>query len=157
MHPFEAEFFGVQYKGPFEAFSQTIMSASFCAGLAWIAGEVSYTGMNRFQDPGINGLLHQIHVVPDIDCQRYQPKLDLTLADGRILHWEEETPQDAYNLNWESAIEIVQVISREMKIPEHAFEMLVENIKSLDEAQNPTSLIDLACELVSLAHGQTSS
>ena len=133
------------------------MSASFCAGLAWIAGEVSYEGMNRFHDPDINGLLDRIHVVPDIDCQRYQPKLYLTLADGQTLHWREETPQDAYDLNWESAIEMVQVISREMKIPKHAFKMLVENIKLLDEAQDPSSLIDLACELVGLVHCQTSS
>ena len=157
MHPFEAEFFGVQYKGPFEAFPQTIMSASFCAGLAWIAGEVSYEGMNRFHDPGINGLLDRIHVVPNIDCQRYQPKLYLTLADGQTLHWREETPQDAYDLNWESALEMVQVISREMKIPEHAFKMLVDNIKLLDDAKDPSSLIDLACELVGLVHCQTSS
>ena len=157
MHPFEAEFFGVQYKGPFEAFPQTIMSAPFCAGLAWIAGEASYEGMNRFHDPGINGLLDQIHVVPDIDCQRYQPKLYLTLADGQILHWREETPQDAYNLDWQSAVEMVQVISREMKIPEHAFKTLVENIKCLDDAKDLSFLIDLACELVGLAHCQTSS
>ncbi|MGQ0674789.1 MAG: MmgE/PrpD family protein, partial [Rhodospirillales bacterium] len=38
MHPFEADFYGVRFAGPFRTFPQSFMSAPFCAALGWSRG-----------------------------------------------------------------------------------------------------------------------
>ena len=41
MNPYEADFIGVRFTGPFTSAPQTVMSAPFCAALAWITGTAS--------------------------------------------------------------------------------------------------------------------
>ena len=48
MHPFEADFFGVRFAGPFTTFPQTFMSAPFCAALAWARGDATLAGLTDF-------------------------------------------------------------------------------------------------------------
>ena len=50
MNPFEADFIGVRYAGPFTSSAQTVMSAPFCAALGWKEGTASFSSLRRFDD-----------------------------------------------------------------------------------------------------------
>ena len=145
MNPYEAEFFGVRGRGPFRAFSQTIMSAPFCAALAWHDGAVTFDGMHRFDDAEVLALVPRIEVDSDEACARYQPALEVFLADGRILEWAESDPVHAYDLTWPAAVEMTHALCEEVGVDRAAAERLVDEVGGLADASSIRPLVDAAC------------
>ncbi len=78
MNPFEADFLGVRHAGPYTTFSQTFMSAPFCAALAWSAGKVHYRGTHDFSDATVLRNVARVEVVSDGSRPRYRPRIDVT-------------------------------------------------------------------------------
>ena len=89
MHPFEADFFGVRYTGPFATFPQAFMSAPFCAALAWARGDATLAGLTDFATPRCWRSCRASTIVSDAGRPRYAPRIDARLADGTTLEWEE--------------------------------------------------------------------
>src|SRR5262249_29800594 len=71
MHPFEADFFGVRYGGPFTTFPQTFMSAPFCAALGWMRGTATLAGLTDFKAQDVLAVVPRIAVVADATRLRY--------------------------------------------------------------------------------------
>ena len=151
MNPYEAEFFGVRSRGPFRAFSQTIMSAPFCAALAWHDGAVTFDGMHRFDDAEVLALVPRIEVDSDEACARYQPALEVFLADGRILEWAESDPVHAYDLTWPAAVEMTHALCEEVGVAREAAERLVDEVGGLADASSIRALVDAACAAAGVA------
>jgi 2-methylcitrate dehydratase PrpD len=103
LHPFEADFFGVRFTGPFHTFPQTFMSAPFCAALAWARGTASYAGLTDFAAADVLALVPRIAIVAEPSRDRFAPALEARLADGRTLSWEEHERAGAYDLTWPAA------------------------------------------------------
>jgi 2-methylcitrate dehydratase PrpD len=149
MNPFEAEFVGVRYPGPFTSFPQTFMSAPFCAASAWLRGTVTFAGLHDFRDPEILALIPRIAIEQEPGRPRYKPRLQVTLDDGRMLAWEETVGDEAYLLDWQAAVALANAITDEIGIPLSAIERLIECVSEID-AQ--TSLGDLVATASAVCH-----
>jgi len=144
MHPFEADFFGVRYAGPFSTFPQTFMSAPFCAALAWAKGEVTLSGLTHFDAEDVHKLVAATEVVADRERERYSPRLDVQLADGRRLHWEEHERAGAYNLTSSQAQEMAYRLCTEVGVGKVA-DRLINSVQMLNVA-DLTDTIARACK-----------
>ena len=141
MHPFEANFFGVPYKGPFETFPQTFMSAPFCAALAWLRRDVTFAGLTDFRAADVLDLVKQIRLVADPARPRYKPLLEAQLEGGASLDWEEREGASAYVLDWQRACAMAQALGSEAGIGPGAVQALVAAVKGLEVAPNLAPLL----------------
>lgn len=140
MHPFEANFFGVQFKGPFATFPQTFMSAAFCAALAWTRGAVTFAGLTDFVARDVGASVAMIEIVADAGRERYAPRLEARLANGSVLLWEEREGAGAYALTWQTACQMTQALCAEMEVEAQA-EPLISAIEGLDASSGVEPLI----------------
>lgn len=138
MNPFEADFFGVRFSGPFATFPQTFMSAPFCAALALARGEVTLAGLTDFGAADVLGLVPRIKVVSDERRQRYAPRLEARLANDTALEWEDEERADAYLLTWDTACAMATTLSAEVGV--HA-ENLTTAVRGLETVPSVGPLI----------------
>ncbi len=151
MHPFEADFVGVRHAGPFHSFSQTFMSAPFCAALAWVRGAVTLAGLHRVADPEVLEAAARVEVAADPGRPRYRPLVGLVLADGRTLEWEETAGDDAYRLTWPEAARMTGVLGAEVGVPEELGLRLVRAVESLEAAPAAGPLVEAALAVAAAA------
>jgi 2-methylcitrate dehydratase PrpD len=131
--PFEADFIGVRYGGPFTAASQTIMSAPFCAALAWCRGNVSFDGMRRFDDHEVLALVPNVRIVAEPALARYQTRLDVQLQDGRSLKLEDHAGDEEFRLGWRPAVKAAAMLCAEVDASADALVDAIENIEMLTD------------------------
>ncbi len=154
MNPFEANFFGLRHLGPFETYSQAFFSIPFCAALAWVDGKATYAGFHRFDDPRLLAIIPRVEVIADPERPRYKLHLKVTLANGRILGWEETEGEDAYRLTWPNAVKMASVLGNEAGVANNTVSRMIEAVESLKTASSVTSLISAACEATAQARNQ---
>jgi 2-methylcitrate dehydratase PrpD len=131
MHPYEADFYGVRYAGPFHTFSQAFMSAPWCAALAWSEERVDYAGMTGFDSAATLALVRNIEVRSASTRPRYQPSISVTLADGRELTWTDARGPAAYMLDWDAAVRMSAQLCAEAGVQPLARERLVNTVAAL--------------------------
>jgi 2-methylcitrate dehydratase PrpD len=134
MYPFEADFLGVRFTGPFTTFPQTFMSAPFCAALAWVKGAVSYAGMHTFGDREVLRLLPRVQVVADPSRAPYQPHVSVMLAGATTLAWDETEGSEKYRLTWDTATRMASSLCAEAGVPADKLARLGDTIAHLDTA-----------------------
>ena len=88
MNPYEADFIGVRFAGPFESPAQTVMSAPFCAALAWTSGTASFDDLRTYDNAAVNTLVPKINIITDDKRERYEPHIAVSLDNGRTLEWK---------------------------------------------------------------------
>jgi 2-methylcitrate dehydratase PrpD len=125
MNPFEADFFGVRYTGPFATFPQTFMSAPFCAALGWARGDATLAGLTDFGAGDVLALVPRIAIVADPARPRYTPRIEARLVDGSSLEWEEREAAGAYRLTWDAARAMAAQLAREAGIAADTMQRLV--------------------------------
>ena len=148
MNPFEADFFGVRYAGPYKTFSQAFMSAQFCAALAWSAGDVTYQGLHEFEDANVLREIPRIEVVSDPARQRYQPHIAVHCADGAARLWEETAGEDAFSLTWDAAVQMSGILCGEVGVPQAAAADLIRAANLVAEAPDVTDVIGAVCAAI---------
>ena len=141
MNPFEADFFGVRYAGPYTSFSQTIMSAPFCAALAWAAGEVTYRGMNNFNAPEVLRHVADIMVIAAPELPRYMPQISIRCATGREYDWSERTGAQDFQLTWEAAVDMTQRLGQEANVPVDVMARLISAVDRLPQAGDVSDVV----------------
>ncbi|MBM3572513.1 MAG: MmgE/PrpD family protein [Alphaproteobacteria bacterium] len=142
MHPFEADFFGVRFAGPFASFPQTFMSVPFCAALAWARGTASYAGLIDFAAGDVRALVPRIAVIAEPGRERYAPALEARLDDGRILAWEERERAGAYDLTWRAARDMTEQLMVEVGLPPSHGATLIAAVSQIDDAASVAPLAD---------------
>jgi hypothetical protein len=140
MHPFEADFFGVRFAGPFVTFPQTFMSAPFCAALAWVRGDATLAGLTDFSAADVLDIVPRIKIVADATRPRYAPRIEAHLGDGTTLEWEAHDATDAYLLTWETACRMTSVLAMEVDVASGDAQQLVAAVRELGAA---SSLVDV--------------
>lgn len=100
LHPFEANFVGVRFQGPFVSSAQTVMSGPFCAALAWATGSVGYAGLRRFDDTAVLAVVPRVNVIADPTCTRYQTRLRVTLQSGEEMSLVDTASDQDFRLTW---------------------------------------------------------
>jgi 2-methylcitrate dehydratase PrpD len=149
--PFEADFIGVRYAGPFNASSQTVMSAPFCAALTWATGTTSYTGLREFTAPAVLDIVPKVTVVADPALIRYQTHLRVELSDGRTLRSEDSDDADAYRVTWDAAVPAAQALCAEVGAPEDLTEQLIAAVSTVDKAPDVSTVVDAVRALITAA------
>ena len=141
MHPFEANFFGVPFMGPFETFPQTFMSAPFCAALAWLRRDATLAGLTDFHAADVLDLARRVKLLADPARPRYQPRLQARLEAGATLDWEAREGAGAYVLDWQRACAMALALGGEAGIGSGAVQALVAAVRGLDRAPDLVPLL----------------
>lgn len=150
--PFEADFIGVRYKGPFVASSQTVMSAPFCASLSWLTGTTSYEGLRDFDAADVLELVPRVEILSDDSLHRYQTHLRVTLDDGRTLTSEREDDAGAYYVTWEAAVPAAKALCAEAGASPERAEALIDAAARIDTAPDVSELLSATLALTAAAH-----
>lgn len=145
MNPFEADFVGVRYAGPFTSATQTVMSAPFCAALAWTSGTASFDGLRTFDDDAVNALVPKITIVTDPQRKRYEPHLEVRLADGRRLEWTEQAGDSGYRVTWAAATDMTAQLCGEVGVPRAQAQDLVAAIARIERLPDVNPLVAAVC------------
>jgi 2-methylcitrate dehydratase PrpD len=117
MNPFEADFVGVRYAGPFRSFSQTFMSAPFCAALAWTRNAVTYRGLHEFAAADVLQVVKRVEVISDAARPRYMPHVSIRRANGDSCEWNECGGTETFRLTWEAAVDMTRRLADEAGVP----------------------------------------
>lgn len=144
MHPFEADFVGVRYTGPFTSFAQTFMSAPFCAALAWSRGAVTYAGLHQFDAPDVLHMVRRVELIADPARERYMPHVCLQRANGPDQEWDERAGAEGFRLTWQAAVEMTTRLCAEARVPAAGVPELVAAVDRLADAPNVAEVV-LAC------------
>jgi 2-methylcitrate dehydratase PrpD len=145
MNPYEADFIGVRFSGPFFTAAQTVMSAPFCAALAWTSGTASFDGLRDFDNVAVNQLVRRIKVFSDVSRARYEPLMRVVCEDGRTLSWEEKDGDAGYRMNWDDAVKMTRQLCDEVGVPATVTNALIERALRVDEMQNVKPLVSAVC------------
>lgn len=145
MNPFEADFIGVRYRGPFNSATQTVMSAPFCGALAWATGTASFQGLRDFDSKQVLELIPRVRVIADESRRRYEPLLRVMLDSGSALEWQEKTGDSGYRISWESAERMTYQLCDEVEVPRPLARSLVTQVASVDELASVEPLISAVC------------
>jgi 2-methylcitrate dehydratase PrpD len=141
MHPFEADFFGVRFAGPFVTFPQTFMSAPFCAALAWARGEATLAGLTDYCAADVLDLVPRITIVADAGRPRYAPRIEARLRDGAALEWEERDAGDAYLLNWDTACRMASVLTTEVGVAPEDTQRMLAAVRELGATSSVANVV----------------
>jgi 2-methylcitrate dehydratase PrpD len=142
MHPFEANFFGVRFAGPFESFPQTFMSAPFCAALAFARGAVTLAGLTDFTAADVNALVGRTTVIADEHRPRYAPVLEAQLADGSKHAWSEGGHPQSYALTWPVACAMAASLGAEAGVTGADIDALTAAANDIPRAPTLDPLLD---------------
>jgi hypothetical protein len=148
MHPYEADFIGVKYKGPFTSATQTVMSAPFCAALAWASGGVTFDGLRHFDDGTVNDLVKNVDIVADADRKRYEPHITVTLQNDERLMWVEESGDSGYRMHWKAAVGMAKQLGREVNVPTALVEQLIGRVAGIEHETSVCPLIAAVCAAI---------
>ena len=141
MNPYEADFIGVRFAGPFTSATQTVMSAPFCAALAWTTGTASFDGLRTFDDAAVNALIPRIRIVTDAGRRRYEPRIDVQLADGRELSWAERDGDADYRVTWAAAADMAHRLCAEVGVSRTRAQTLIDTVARIESAPAIAPLI----------------
>ena len=98
-------------------------------------------GLTEFAAPAVLQLVPRISVLADPSRARYSPRLDVQLADGKLLQWEEREREDAYLLDWEAARRMTFALTAEVGVAQAHAEKLIAAILELQAAPNVDALV----------------
>jgi hypothetical protein len=145
MNPFEADFVGVRYAGPFASPTQTVMSAPFCAALGWIEGTASYAGLRNFANRAVLDLIPVMRVISDPARRRYEPHLRVVTDDGAVFEWQDSAGQDSYRISWDAAVTMTRQLADEMEVPLALVDTLIERVHDIENAASLVPVVDAVC------------
>jgi len=145
MNPYEADFIGVRFTGPFTSATQTVMSAPFCAALAWTSGTASFDDLRKFDDPAVSALVPKIRIITDAGRKRYEPHIEVLLADARKLEWTEQVGDSNYRLTWSAATEMTYQLCDEVGVPRPLAQELIDVAAQVEQLPDAKPLVAAVC------------
>lgn len=157
MHPFEADFIGVRYGGPFTSPAQTVMSAPFCAALGWTERTASFAGLRNFGERAVLDLIPKIRIISDEARRRYEPYLRVALDDGAVLEWEDASGAAAYQLTWKAAVSMTHRLCEEVDVPQGLADALIARAAEAEKLPDVRPLIDTVCAATAAARAETAT
>jgi len=145
MHPFEANFIGARYAGPYTSATQTVVSAPFCAALAWVTGTATFDALRRFDDDRVLRLIPRVELIADVSCARYEPRVEVELANGETLSWAEDAGAGSYRLTWDAATRMTYQLFDEVDVPKSLAQRLIEQAGAVDKLVDVMPLTSAVC------------
>jgi len=145
MNPYEADFIGVRYAGPFTSATQTVMSAPFCSALAWVTGTASFDGLRTYDDARVLDLVRRTTVESDATRARYEPHIRVQLENGSVLEWEEREGDSNYRVTWDAAVQMTRQLCEEVGVPAARARALTDVVAGVEHEATVQRLVAAVC------------
>ncbi len=145
LNPYEANFIGMRFTGPFRSSAQTVMSAPFCAALAWHYGTATFQDLRIFDNSAISALVQRVKIIADDNRAVYQPLVTVLLKDGRSIEWSEEADANSDQMSWESAVDMTHQLYDEVGVPRGTADDLITCIDKIEHSATIDPLIRQVC------------
>lgn len=145
MNPYEADFIGVRFTGPFTSATQTVMSAPFCSALAWVTGTASFDGLRTYDDPNVLSVIQRITVVSDPARARYEPRILVRLSNGTALEWTEQAGDSNYRVTWDAAVAMTRQLCDEVAVPAKRASDLLDRVHGITDERSVQPLVAAVC------------
>lgn len=133
MNPYEANYPGIQYTGPFTTHLQTLMSTAFATSVALLERKLFLSDMWRFDDENINELCDITTVEADENLAPLNCVLTVELKDGQTLKDELKIRPDFYFYDFDQDIELITTIHEETKVPKTVTENLISHVREIEQ------------------------
>ena len=143
VNPYEYNYAGMNYRGPFRSVGATLMSTPYCVAVACVDQEVTLKGISQFSHPKILALIDRIEHLPDEKIPRWSCIVEVQMKNGEKIKKEMIIGPEYYNFNMEQDIELIQRVTSETGVNQSKVDRMVEFVQDLPKAQNVRALIDV--------------
>ena len=141
--PYEYNYPGMNYRGPFTTIGATVMSTPFCLALACVDQEVTFKGMGQFENPKILNLIKRIEHIPDEKIPAFSCVMEVETKRGDKFIKEMIIPTDYYNFDRKQVIELVKRVTSETGVNPSKVDHIIGLIKDLQDVKNIQGLIEV--------------
>jgi len=143
VNPYEYNYAGMNYRGPFSSVGATLMSTPYCLAVACVDQEVTLKGISQFTTPQILALIDRIEHLPDEKIPRWSCIVEVQMKNGKKIKREMIIGPEYYNFNMKQDIELIKRVTSETGVTPSKVERMVELVQDLPNAKNVRSLIDV--------------
>jgi len=143
VNPYEYNYAGMSYRGPFSSVGATLMSTPYCLAVASVDQEVTLKGISQFTNRKILALIDRIEHIPDEKIPRWSCIIEGQLKNGKKLKKEMIIGPEYYNFTMKQDIELIKRVTSETGVNQSKVDKMVELVQDLPHAQNVRALIDV--------------
>ena len=143
VNPYEYNYAGMNYRGPFSTVGATLMSTPYCLAVATVDKKVTLKGISQFKNQKILDLIDRIEHIPDEMIPRWSCVIDVEMKNGELLKKEMIISADYYNFNMQQDIELIKRVTSETKVNQKKLDRIVEFMRGFEKAKNVYPLIDV--------------
>ncbi len=143
VNPYEFQYPGMNYRGPFSTIEATLMSTPFCLALACVEKELTFKGIGQFNHPKILDLIHRVERIPDEKIPPLSCKIELEMKGGGRFNKEMIVSTDYYNFDMEQDIKLIKGVTDEADVDQSKVDGMISIIKDFDKAENAKGLIGI--------------
>ena len=142
VNPYEANYPGNSYQGPFPSVESATMSVPYTAALALLDGHVTLRGLRRYGDDSIERLAQKVQVIASDDYPQMTCRVEIHLQDGTVISQSSANPPDHYRYGWDRTRVFLQELLPEMPgMDGSSLDRLAEEIHELDRAPDVRRLL----------------
>jgi 2-methylcitrate dehydratase PrpD len=141
MNPYEANYPGINYSGPFTTHLQTLMSTGFALGLALKERKLYLSDMWRFDDKSLNELARLTKVEADERLSMSNCILSVRKKNGEELVEEFYPPPEYYFYDFEQDVDLIRRIHQETRVPYPVTDNLIRYMQEIEEWNNPEMFV----------------
>jgi len=143
VNPYEYNYAGMNYRGPFSSVGGTLMSTPYCLAVACVDKEVTLTGISQFRNQKILSLIDRIEHIPDEKIPRWSGIIEVQVKNGKKFKKEMIIGPEYYNFDMNQDIELIKRVTKETGVNQSKVNKIVELVQDLPQAKNVRALIDV--------------
>jgi 2-methylcitrate dehydratase PrpD len=142
LNPFEADYAGIDFGGPFASSIATKMSTQFSIGLALTDGRITPDGLARVADAAVLDVARRVSVKRDASIPNRLSRVVVTLGSGETLSTSVDTPVG--RPSFAEVATFARGLAPEMETSEATVDRLIEAVAGLERAGDVHALIAAA-------------
>ncbi len=143
VNPYEYNYAGMNYRGPFSSVGATLMSTPYCLAVAGVDKKVTLKGITQFKNKKILALLDRTEHIPDEKIPRWSCIIEAQMKDGKNFKKEMIIGPEYYNFNMGQDVELIKRVTSETGVTQSKVDRMVELVQDLPKAKNVRPLIDV--------------
>jgi 2-methylcitrate dehydratase PrpD len=143
VNPYEYNYAGMNYRGPFRSVGATLMSTPYCLAVAGVDQEVTLKGISQFSNPKILALIYRIEHLPDEKIPRWSCIIEVQMKNGGKFKKEMIIGPEYYNFNMAQDIELIKRVTSETGVTPSKVDRMLEFVQDLPQAKNVRALVDV--------------
>lgn len=142
MNAYEAGYPGMSRGEHFETVSQTLMSTRFAVASGLVHGNVTYAGLQRFDEQAVRALIPRIEIVPDDSREQMTAKVLLKATGGREHEEVVDDPSELLVWDFARAPEMARRLLAETQMSESDLDSLLDLIGRAEQLESAGELLN---------------